>query len=80
MNNILLAIPAAFLFAAGGAAGISIIQWLIIALVVAGCIGIVYVVVKQAGITIPPFIITIFWIVLAVLVGVLAIKFLWSLI
>lgn len=67
------------LFAVGGAAGMTIVQWLIIALIVAGCIGIAFVVMKQAGITVPPFIITIFWIVLAVFVGVIAIKFLVSL-
>lgn len=68
------------LFAAGAAAGFTIVHWLIIALIVAGCIGIAFVVMRQAGIVVPPFIITIFWIVLAVFVGVIAIKFLVSLI
>lgn len=60
-------------------AGFTLIHWLIVAIVVAGCIGIAFVVAKQAGITIPPFIITILWIVLAVVIGVVAIKFLVSL-
>lgn len=51
-------------------------HWLIIAIVVAAIIGIAMVVARQAGITIPPFVITIAWIILAVVVGVLAIKFL----
>lgn len=56
----------------------TLIQWVIIAIVVAGVIGIAMVVVKQAGIAIPPFVVTIFWICLCVVVGVIAIKFLAS--
>lgn len=53
-----------------------LVQWIIIAIVIAGIIGVAMVVAKQAGIVIPGFIVTIFWIVLAVFVGVIAIKFL----
>lgn len=68
----------ALLLAQAGLAGFGLIHWLIVALVVAGCIGIAFVVAKQAGINIPPFIITIGWIILAVVIGVVAIKFLAS--
>lgn len=51
-------------------------HWLIVALVVAGIIGIALVVARQAGIVVPAFVVTILWIVLAVVVGVVAIKFL----
>ncbi|MFA5376338.1 MAG: hypothetical protein WC455_11390 [Dehalococcoidia bacterium] len=61
-------------------AAIGFIQWIIIAIVVAGVVGIAMVVSKQAGIVIPAFIVTIFWIVLAVVVGVIAIKFLASMV
>jgi hypothetical protein len=53
-----------------------IVHWVIIVLVLAGVIGIAYVVAQQAGIVIPPFIARIFWIVLAVVIGVIAINFL----
>jgi len=55
--------------------GGGIISWLILAIVVLGVIAIAWVVIKQLGITIPPFIIAILWIVLAVVIGVAAIKF-----
>lgn len=52
------------------------LQFRVIILVLAGIIGIVYVVAQQAGIAVPPFIVRIFWIVLAVVIGVVAITFL----
>ena len=55
-----------------------IIQWLIVAIIVAGCIGIAIVASKQAGIVIPQFVRTIFWIVLCCVIAVIAIKFLAS--
>ena len=55
-----------------------LIQWIIVAIVLAGIIGIAAVIIRQSGIAIPGFVITIFWIVLAVVVGVVAIKFLAS--
>jgi hypothetical protein len=63
------------LFAQAGAVG-TIGHWLIIAIVIAGIIGIALVVARYAGITVPPFIFTVMWIILAVVVGVVAIKFL----
>lgn len=53
-------------------------QWAIAIIVLAGIIGIVMVVTKQMGVPIPPFIIKILWIILAVIIGVLAVKFLMS--
>ena len=67
------------LFAQAGAA-LTIGHWLVIAIIVAGIIGIALVVARQAGIAIPPFVVTILWIILAVLVGVVAIKFLMGLV
>jgi len=55
--------------------GYSLIQIAILIIVIAGVIGIVFVVTKQMGVTIPPFIITVLWIVLAVIIGIVAIKF-----
>lgn len=69
MNSLLLA-QAAF--------GWNIGQMAIAALIVAGIIGVFLVVARQSGITIPPFVLTILWIVFAVVIGVVAIKFLMS--
>jgi len=55
-------------------------SWLIIAIVIAGIVGIAIVVARQAGIAIPPWIFTILWIILVVVVGVVAIKFLLSIV
>lgn len=51
-------------------------HWAIIIILIAGIIGVVFVVLRESGITIPGFIITILWIVLACVLGVIAIKFL----
>lgn len=60
-------------------AGVSIINLVILVIVVAGIIGVAFVVIRAAGVNVPPWIVTIGWIVLAVVVGVVAIKFLASL-
>lgn len=52
--------------------------WLILAIVVAGLIAIAVVVLKQLGVSFPPWVIQIFWIVLTVIVGVVALKILIS--
>jgi hypothetical protein len=57
-----------------------LIGLLLAAVVIAGAIGILYVVMKVAGIVVPAFVITIFWIVLVVVIAVLAIKYIASLI
>ena len=59
--------------------GFSFIQWLKIILIVAGCVGIVFVITKAAGIAIPGWLIQVAGIVLAVFVGLVAIGFLTSL-
>jgi len=58
----------------------TLIQWIVIVIVIAGIIGIALVVVRQAGISIPGWVVQILWIVLAVVVAVVAIKFLAGLI
>lgn len=59
--------------------GYSLIQLAIFLMVIAGIVGVVFVVIRQAGITIPPFVLTILWIIFAVVLGVVAIKVLSSL-
>jgi hypothetical protein len=54
----------------------SLVQLIIMAIVIAGIVGIAMIVIRQAGISIPGWIINIFWIVLVVVVAVVAIKFL----
>ncbi len=61
-------------------ASYTLIHWIIVAIVVAGIIGIALVVIRQTGIVIPDWVITIFWIVLVVAVAIVAIKFLAGLI
>lgn len=51
-------------------------QWAIAIIVLAGIIAIVIVVTKQMGVQIPPFIVHVLWIILAVIIGVVAVKFL----
>lgn len=51
-------------------------QILIWFIVIAGCVGIAFVIAKATGVQIPGWVITVLWIVLAVVVGVFAIKFL----
>jgi len=53
-----------------------IIQWLIVAIVIVGCIGIAIIAARQAGITVPPFFVKILWIVLCCVIAIMAIKFL----
>ncbi len=56
--------------------GYTLVQIALTLVVLAGIIGIVFVIVRQTGVTIPPFIITVIWICIAVVIGVVAIKFL----
>lgn len=50
--------------------------WAKAIMVVAGIIGILYVILRQCNVTIPPFIVQIAWILLAVVIGCVAITFL----
>ena len=56
----------------------TLIHWAILIIVVAGIVGIVLVCLRQFGIGIPDFVVKIFWILLCVVVGILAIKFIAS--
>ncbi len=58
------------------AASYSLVQWIVIAIVLAGIIGIALIAIRAAGIEIPGWVIQILWIVLVVVVAVVAIKFL----
>lgn len=60
-----------------GAMGI--VGWAIAIVVIAGVVAIVAVILKQMGVAIPPFIITVLWVCVAVVIGVVAIKFIASL-
>ncbi len=53
-----------------------LIHLVVVGIVIAGIVGIALVVIRQAGIAIPGWVIQILWIVLAVVVAVVAIKFL----
>lgn len=68
----------ALLIAQASLSSLTIVQWAILIVVVAGIIGIVLVCLRQFGIGIPGFVTQIFWILLCVIVGVLAIRFLAS--
>lgn len=48
-------------------------------IVIAAAIGIVYVILRVVGVTIPPWVVQIFWILLAAFVGILALGLLFSL-
>lgn len=56
-----------------------LLNWIVMIVVIIGAIAIAYVVANAVGIAIPAFIIKILWIVLAVVIGVFAIKFIYSL-
>jgi len=59
--------------------GVNIEHILIVAVVVACAVGVVFVVSRVAGVPVPGWIVTIFWIMLAGFLGILAIRFLFSL-
>ncbi len=67
------------LFAIAPVATWSLVEWLVFIIVIAGAVGIAYVILKQTGVQIPAYIATVLWIILAVVVGVVAIRFLASL-
>jgi hypothetical protein len=59
--------------------GMSLFRLAIVAVVIAGIAAIVMIILPQIGITVPAFIIKILWIIFVVVIGVVAIKFVWSL-
>jgi hypothetical protein len=60
------------------AGGYSLIQMIIFIIILCGVIGILFVVMKQTGVQVPPWIVTIFWIVLVCFVAIFAIRLLLS--
>lgn len=54
----------------------TVAHWAVVLILICGVIGVLFVVVRATGVAIPPFVITIFWIVLACVIGVAAIHFL----
>ena len=55
-------------------AGISIVQLLILVVVIAACVALVYVALRQFGIAIPGWVVNVFWIVVVAFVVIFAIK------
>jgi len=60
-------------------AGYTLVHWIVIVIIVAAVIGVMYVILGQMGVAIPPWLVKIFWILVAAVVGIVAIKFLLSL-
>ena len=56
--------------------GYSLVQLAIFLIIICAVVGIATVVVRQSGVAIPGWVITIFWIVIAALVGIWAIRLL----
>ena len=59
----------------GGPAGWGLVDILIVIVIVAACVALVYVALRQFGIGIPPWVIQVFWIVVVTIVVILAIRF-----
>jgi hypothetical protein len=59
--------------------GIGIGQLVIYAIIVAGIVAVLYVVLQKLGVAIPGWVIQLFWIVVVVVVGVFVVRFLMSL-
>ena len=54
----------------------SIPYYIKVAVIIAACVGVLYVVLGVFGVTVPPFLVTIFWILVAAFVAIVAINFL----
>jgi len=65
--------------AVGPIATWGLIQWIVALIIICGIIAIMYIILGVLGYTIPPWVIRIFWICVAVVVAIFAIKFLASL-
>ncbi len=50
--------------------------WVKAIMIIAGVLGILYVILRQCNVQVPPFIVQIFWILLAVIIGCIAVGFL----
>jgi hypothetical protein len=60
-------------------AGWTVGEILVAVVIIAACVGVVYVALQEFGVAIPPWVVRIFWICLCAVVAVLAIRFLLSL-
>ena len=58
--------------------GVGLGQLLIYVVVIAACIGIVFLALQQFGVSIPPFAVRIFWIVVCAFLAIVAIRFVLS--
>jgi hypothetical protein len=56
-------------------AGYSLVHLLVMVVVIAACVGIVLIALRQFGVAIPPFMVQIFWICLCAVIAIFAIKF-----
>lgn len=59
--------------------GTGILGWIITIIIIAAAIAILVVALKHFGVTIPPFVVTIFWILVVAAVAIIGIRFLMSL-
>lgn len=67
------------LFALAPLAAWGIVEWVIAIIIIAAVIGIMFVALRQFGVSIPPFVVQIFWIVVCAAVAIVAIRIVLSL-
>lgn len=58
--------------------GASLVHWIVLIIIVCAVLGIMFVALKEFGIAIPGFVIRIFWIVVAAVLAIAAIKLILS--
>jgi hypothetical protein len=58
--------------------GATMLQWIIVAIIVLAAIAILFAVTRHFGISIPPVLVFIFWVIVIAVVAIFAIKLLWS--
>jgi len=68
------------LLIAQGMAGFTLIHWIVICIVLIAVVAIALAYCRHAGVTIPPFLVTVFWIVVGAIIAIAAIKILLSLV
>lgn len=59
--------------------GLTLAELLIAVVVIAACVALVYVALKQFGVTIPPWVVQVFWIVVVAFVVIAAIRLVFAL-
>jgi hypothetical protein len=60
------------------AGGATIVHWVVLIIIIAAVVGIMFVVLQECGVVIPGFVVKIFWIVIAAILGIAAIKLILS--